>query len=108
MSERSDLLELRRRLIDGKFYEDYDEDLRLVGVFRKFLAACIGETAEEDRLDNADAAIAIGEDAFIAGFKAAAKFAEHNRGDELSASAAVACALAWEAYTPPEHIKAQS
>ena len=49
MSERSDLLAFRRRLIDHELDFSNAEDIRLVGVFRKFFAACIGDTVEEDR-----------------------------------------------------------
>jgi len=35
---RDDLWSLEQRLTDGEFFSDYDEDLRLLGVFRRFLA----------------------------------------------------------------------
>ena len=35
---RDDLWSLEQRLTDGEFFSDYDKDLRLLGVFRRFLA----------------------------------------------------------------------
>ncbi len=36
---RADLQELYRRLLDGAFYGDHDEDARLMGVLREHLEA---------------------------------------------------------------------
>ena len=41
-ADREDLESMERRLTNGDFYEDYDEDLRLLGVFRRHTAA-LGE-----------------------------------------------------------------
>ena len=47
-SPDADLVELERRLTEGVFYDDHDEDLRLLGVFRRAIEALTAPAPPSD------------------------------------------------------------